>query len=310
MTTASGPPAVRRSRWWKLAWIIPAALVLAFLVVLAAKGIRGLPDVQSFMTDYPGRSALPADAPVGFPAWLNWQHFLNSLFILFILRTGWELHTAKRPSVFWTRNNTGLIRTKNPPVRIGLPLWFHLTVSSLWVLNGVILYILLFSSGQWMRVIPTSWDVIPNALSAGLQYASLDWPMDNGWVNYNALQLLAYFATTFVAAPLALATGIRLSPGFAASFRSIDRLVPLKATRTVHFAVMIYFVGFIIVHVTLVLATGALRNLNHMYATRDDEGWLGFAFFAASIVIMIVGWMLARPSLLAPVAALTGKLRR
>ena len=308
MTTTEN--SATRSRWWKLAWIIPAGLVVVVLVVLAAQGIRSLPAVQSFLTDYPGESELPAGAPVGLPAWLGWQHFLNSFFLLFIIRTGWEIRKGKRPAAFWTRNNTGLIRTKNPPVRIGLPTWFHLTVDSLWVLNGVVFYILLFVTGQWVRVIPVSWDVIPNALSAGLQYASLNWPTGNGWINYNALQLLAYFVTTFIAAPLALATGIRLAPGFSATFHRFDRILPMSVARAIHFPVMIYFVAFIIVHVTLVLTTGALRNLNHMYAARDDEGWLGFAFFAGSVVLMVIGWFAARPSLLAPLAALTGKVRR
>ena len=84
----------------------------------------------------------------------------------------------------------------------------------------------------------------------------------------------------------------------------------MSVARAIHFPVMIYFVAFIIVHVTLVLTTGALRNLNHMYAARDDEGWLGFAFFAGSVVLMVIGWFAARPSLLAPLAALTGKVRR
>lgn len=280
------------------------------MVVLAAQGIRSLPAVQSFMTDYPGESELPDGAPVGFPAWLGWQHFLNSFFLLFIIRTGWEIRKGKRPAAFWTRNNTGLIRTRNPPVRIGLPVWFHLTVDSLWVLNGVVFYILLFATGQWVRVIPVSWDVIPNALSAALQYASLNWPTENGWINYNALQLIAYFVTTFIAAPLALVTGIRMAPGFSATFRRFDRVLPMSVARAIHFPVMIYFVAFIIVHVTLVLTTGALRNLNHMYAARDDQGWLGLIIFAGSVVLMIAGWFAARPSLLAPLASLTGKVRR
>ena len=57
---------------------------------------------------------------------------------------------------------------------------------------GLIDCVLLFVTGQWMRVIPTSWEVFPNALSAALQYVSLDWPTENGWVNYNGLQQLAY----------------------------------------------------------------------------------------------------------------------
>ncbi len=309
MTTSSRWAQARASRWFALVWVVPALVVLAVTVVTMAKLLRELPGVQSWLVLYPGYSALPASAPIGFPAWTNWQHFLNSFFLLFIVRTGWELRQAKRPSHLWVRT-TGPFRRRTFPVRIGLPLWFHLSVDSLWVLNGIVFWALLFATGQWMRLVPTNWDVIPNAVSAGLQYASLNWPTENGWVNYNALQLLSYFATVFIAAPLALATGIRLAPGFAARLRPLDRVVPLAVTRTVHWVVMVYFVGFTIVHVTLVLATGALRNLNHMYAGRDDESWWGVGIFAASLVVMAVAWMLARPSLLARVAALSGTVRR
>ncbi len=54
--------------------------------------------------------------------------------------------------------------------------------------------------------------MFPNALSLLIQYLSLDWPTDQGWVAYNGLQLLAYFITVFVAAPLALITGLGMSP--------------------------------------------------------------------------------------------------
>lgn len=300
----------RQGRWGKLVWVVPAVLVVMFLVVLAAKGVTSLSDVKSFMTTYPGESDLPEGAPVGFPAWVQWQHFLNSFFILFIIRTGWQIRTTKRPPAFWTRNNTGLIKTKNPPVRIGLHLWLHLSLDALWVLNGIIFYVLVFVTGQWVRIVPTSWDIIPNALTAGLKYASLNWPTENGWVNYNALQTISYFVIVFIAAPLALITGIRMAPGLAGRFRSIEKVFPIKVARTIHFPVMIVFVAFIIVHVTLVLATGALRNLNHMYAGRDDQTWWGFGIFAASVLLMVVGWIAARPSILASIAGMTGSVRR
>ena len=65
--------AKQRSRWFSLVWIIPAALVLFALLVLLAQWLRGLPEVQSFLTDYPGESELPEGAPVGFPAWFTRQ---------------------------------------------------------------------------------------------------------------------------------------------------------------------------------------------------------------------------------------------
>ena len=47
-----------------------------------------------------------------------------------------------------------------------------------------------------------------------------------------------------------------------------------------------------------------------MYASRDDDGWLGFWFFAASLVVMIAAWLLARPLFLRPIASLTGSVTR
>jgi thiosulfate reductase cytochrome b subunit len=303
-------PTVERSRWFKLVWIVPLVLVVLAGIVLAAKGIRSTAAVQSFMSTYPGQSKLPNGAPTGFPAWVEWQHFLSAFFILLIVRTGWQIRTTRRPPAYWTRNNSGLIKTKGTPVRIGLSVWFHLTVDALWVLNGIVFYVLLFSTGQWVRIIPTSWDIFPNAVSTGIQYASLVWPTEDGWVNYNALQVLAYFLTVFIAAPLAIITGIRMAPGLAVSFRKLDGVYPVAVARRIHFPVMIYFVAFTIVHVTLVLATGALRNLNHMYAGRDDQSWIGFGIFAGSIILMAAAWIAVRPTILAQMAALTGSVRR
>ena len=298
------------SKWRALIWALPTALVVLLVVVLGAQWLRALPDVASFLSDYPGESAVPAGAPVGFPAWLGWQHFLNAFFLLLIIRTGWIVRSGRKPAAFWTRNNKGLIRTKNAPSRISLDLWLHLSLDALWVLNGIVFYVLIFSTGQWLRLVPTSWDVFPNALIAALQYASINWPTENGWVNYNSLQVLAYFTIVFLAAPLAIITGLRMSGAWPKDATRLNRAYPIEIARAVHLPVMFFFVAFIIVHVTLVLATGALRNLNHMYAMQDGDSWLGFWIFAASVVVMIVAWIAARPLLLRPVAQLTGTLSR
>jgi DMSO/TMAO reductase YedYZ molybdopterin-dependent catalytic subunit len=128
-----------------------------------------------------------------------------------------------------------------------------------------------------------------------IQYLSLDWPVETGWVNYNSLQLIAYFLTVFVAAPLALITGLGMSPALSTKFRWISTFFSIQVARSLHFLVMCWFVLFIIVHVTLVIATGALNNLNHMYALRNDGSWAGFWIFAASMAVVVVGWVAATP---------------
>ena len=293
-----------RSRSRQLAWMVPAALVALVVVVLLARWARDLPAVAGFIEDYPGMSELPETAPVGFPAWLAWQHFLNAFFLVFIVRSGWLVRTTQRPKGHWQRRTRG----KGKPARISLNLWLHLAVDILWTLNGVVFLVLILATGHWARIVPTSWDVFPHALSVAVQYASLDWPVHDSWVTYNALQVLAYFLTVFVAAPLALITGLRMSPAWPKG--AAGRVVPMKLARALHFPLMVYFVAFTVAHVTLVLATDAVANLNHMYAARDDGGWLGLVFFAVSLVLMVAAWVVAKPAFTQPVAALTGKVTR
>jgi thiosulfate reductase cytochrome b subunit len=287
-----------------LAVVVAAAVV----VVVVARLIRLAPAGAAFVAAYPGAAPLPAGAPVGFPAWLAWQHGLNALFLLFTVRSGWRLHRAERPTVFWTRRNDGRIRTANPPVRIALDLWSHYVGDTLWALNGAVFVVLLLTTGQWLRIVPTDWAIVPEAVSAGLQYASLDWPTTDGWIDYNALQALSYFAVVFLAGPLAVLTGLRLAPGFAARLRFLDRALPLRATKRIHWWTMVFLVAFTAVHVFLVLATGAVRNLNHLYALRDDTSWAGAAVFAASLVLMASAAAALRFPQVRHAAAATGTL--
>ena len=301
-------------RWRPLVWVIPLVVIGAAVAVLVLRWLMAQPSLQDFVHTYPGTSELPADAPVGFPLWLAIQHFLNGMFLLFVVLSGWSIRRARtsghRPHEFWIRDNGGLIRTANPPVRVTLTSWWHLTVNALWTANGVVFLVLLFTTGQWMRIVPTRWDLIPNAISAALQYGSLEWPVANGWVNYNALQLLTYFVTVFVAGPLAVLTGIRLAPGLSVRWRKLDHVFTLKAARNLHVVVMVWFIAFTVVHVALVLLTGPLRNLNHLYGLRDDTSWVGFGVFVASLIVIAAAWVLLRPPRLDAIAGLTGTVKR
>ncbi len=289
-----------RGQWAGAVVVVGAALLYAAaMAVVAVRWLISLEPLQEFLATYPGEYHLPDGAPVGLPGWLGWQHFFNVFLMVLIIRSGLRVRTEKRPTVFWTprRDRKG---------KISLTLWFHQALDVLWLVNGLVFVVLLFATGQWMRIVPTSWEVFPNALSAVLQYVSLDWPTENGWVNYNSLQQLAYFTTVFVAAPLAAVTGYRMSGLWPKKAPALNRAYPVEWARALHFPVMLYFVAFIVVHVTLVFATGALRNLNHMYAGQDAVNWTGFWIFFASMVVVAAGWVAARPLLIAPLARLFG----
>ncbi|KJL42299.1 hypothetical protein RS82_02315 [Microbacterium trichothecenolyticum] len=280
------------------------------MAVLLVRWILSTSWGAEFLAAYPGEYHLPTGAPVGFPAWLGWQHFFNAFLIVLIIRSGLQVRRQTKPPAMWSPR-------WNRSRRISINLWFHQSLDILWLVNGAIFVVLLFITGQWMRIVPTSWEVFPNALSAALQYVSLDWPTENGWVNYNSLQQLAYFVTVFVAAPLAAATGVRMSGVWPRNARRLNDTYRVEWARALHFPVMIYFVSFIVFHVTLVFATGALRNLNHMYAGQGSEdptayadNWVGFWIFFVSVMIMIAAWVAARPLVLAPIARIFGSVSR
>ena len=68
--------------------------------------------------------------------------------------------------------------------------------------------------------------------------------------------------------------------------------------------------------VTLVFATGALRNLNHMFAAQGSVdaaeyagNWTGFWLFVAAMAVIAGAVAAARPMLLAPIARLFGDVK-
>lgn len=291
--------------------VISAAIAVVVLIVaiVVARWWRSTDAGVSFLSAFPGELEPAAGTPVGFPAWLNWSHGLNAFFLLFIVTSGLRIRSKQRPPAFWTRDPERFPKLKGRPGRLSIHVWWHLVVDSLFVLNGLVFVVLLFATGQWMRVVPLSWDALPNAVSAGVQYLSLDWPAHHGWTNYNSLQQLSYFATVFLAAPLALLTGLRLSPGWPAGWKRATGIFGDLFARRVHALVLWYFVAFTIVHVGLVLTTGALRNLNTMYAARDAGNAVGLIVFLVSLLLVVGAWFLLGPGRVIALAKRTGTVR-
>lgn len=294
----------RRPTWTQAIAVLLGAAALGLIAGAAIAFVRTLlsfPVMQDFLAAFPGEYEPAIAVAPGFSPWIGWQHFFNMFLMVLIIRSGLQVRTEKRPTVFWTPRG-------NSKGKISLNLWFHQSLDILWLVNGVIFVVLLFVTGHWVRIVPTSWEVFPNALSAALQYVSFDWPHENGWNNYNSLQQLAYFATVFLAAPLAAITGFRMSGLWPKKAEKLSKAYPVEWARALHFPIMLYFVAFIIAHVALVMLTGFLRNLNHMFASQDAVTWTGFWVFVVSLVVIAIAWVAARPLVLAPIAKAFGKV--
>jgi sulfoxide reductase catalytic subunit YedY len=310
-------------RWYNVSWAIPIAFVVLVAGVAVAQALRQLPGVQSFLLTYPG--APPSVAPVtsGFPFWLRAQHFLNLLFMVFIIRAGIQI-LADHPRLYWKRDctpgtdwfrfqkpvPTGRVWTAKddsvtiprwlglPGLRhsIGLARWWHFSVNLLWTVNGVAFYVLIFTTDQWRRLVPTTWAVFPNAVSTLLQYFSLTFPLDHSWTQYNSLQQLVYFATVFIAAPTSIFTGLMQSPAISNHLGWFGRVLNRQRARSIHFLALCWFLFFILAHVTLVFVTGPARvSLNMMWAGVHDTSWSGFAVFVPLIILIGLLWWRASP---------------
>lgn len=300
------------SRLRKALPAVAGVVVLALLAVLAGRWLRSLDPVADFIATYDGHPVLPEGTPEGMPWWMGWQHFLNMFLMVLIIRTGLQIRHETRPPANFTPTKDGLFSARgNTPKKFSLTIWMHQALDALWLLNGVIFVVLLIVTGHWARIVPTDPHVFQHALSAGIQYLSLDWPTENGWVHYNALQMLSYALVVFVAAPLAALTGWRMSSWFPTEAKGLNKAFPMEVARKVHFPVMVFFVAFIVVHVFLVAFTGLLTNLNHMYTSRGGatDAW-GLVVFLVSVAVTAAAWFFLKPAFTAPVASRFGTVGR
>lgn len=209
-------------------------------------------------------------------------------------------HPVRRQDQIWTAKDDsvtlpGWLGLPGLRHSIGLARWWHFTFDLLWLVNGIVFYVLLFSTHQWQRLVPVDWSVFPNALSTAIQYASLRFPTEDTWTRFNGLQQLTYFITVFVAAPVSVATGLLQAPAISNKFEKIGKIFNRQVARSIHFISMGWFVFFIVAHGTMVLATSVRDNTNHMWAGVHDDSWSGFPWFVAGMTVIALAWAAASP---------------
>jgi sulfoxide reductase catalytic subunit YedY len=113
----------------------------------------------------------------------------------------------------------------------------------------------LFVTPEWRRLVPTSWDIFPQAWQSALLYLRLELPPAGN--PFNAAQQLVYFSVIFLLSPFQIVTGLAMAPAVAARFPWYTALFGgRQRARSLHFIGLVAFVSFIIHHITLVFAHG------------------------------------------------------
>ena len=94
---------------------------------------------------------------------------------------------------------------------------------------------------------------------------------------YNILQKIAYVSVLFVLLPLVVLTGLTMSPGLDAGWPwLLDLFGGRPSARSIHFICAALLLGFIIVHLTMVVLAGPFNELRSMitgwYRLPGEEG--------------------------------------
>lgn len=255
-----------------------------------------------------------------FPLWLRTTHFLNLLFVSLLVRSGLEILSA-HPKLYWNDDCTPgsewlrLTRKRLPedelwtsrdeetsfsswialPGRnnLGLGRHWHFLTDAAWLFTGLVYVLMLAVTPEWRRLIPTSWAVLPSAGHVLWSYLSFHIVVTPG--RYNALQQLAYFFVVFLLSPLAVATGLAMSPSISARFPWYIRIFGgRQAARSIHFLCLCAFLAFFFAHVSMVIAHGAtsemglivLGDIHHVHAALGLI--VGLAGIAGIVAIHVV----------------------
>src|SRR5512135_3173013 len=263
---------------------------------------------------------------LGFPLGVRLTHWFNFLFLSLLVRSGIAI-LAAHPKLYWNSDclpGTEWIRftrmklpkdqlwtskdeEEDYPAWLSLPggisnktlglgRYWHFTSALGWLVAGVLYLVILFATDQWRRLVPTSWQVFPEALRDMGMYLTLRTPSPGTSYSptpFNALQQVTYFLVIAWLAPHQILTGLAMSPLIESRFPWYPRLFfGRQSARSLHFLGMVAFLAFLVIHLVMVVWHGFAREMNLMVLGRElggDAWWhgaaLGLAILAGVVAV-------------------------
>lgn len=175
-------------------------------------------------------------------------------------------------------NTTGVLgvsRFESFPSWMTLPGSYSLAIARRWHLFFAwvlvlpwVAYVLisLFNRHIQRDLAPTRAELAPKAIWQDIvDHAKLNFPRGAAALHHNFLQKLAYLSVLFALIPTMILSGLSLSPGMTAAWPWLLWLMGGRASaRSVHFICMSLIVGFIVVHLALVIVVGPYNEIRSM----------------------------------------------
>jgi thiosulfate reductase cytochrome b subunit len=223
-----------------------------------------------------------ATAPPRHSILVRLTHWITTLCFFALLITGMEI-VVSHPRFYWGETGNSLTRPlfkiPIPSSRSTVPSGYHYTLpdqngwsralhfQSAWilVLTGLLYVASGLLSGHLRRdLVPAkpqrSWQAVTTTLRDHLRFQR---PAETG--TYNLLQRLAYLSVVFLLVPMAIWTGLAMSPAFVSAFPSTVTLLGGQQTaRTLHFILSLTLTLFVTGHVLMVALSGCKARLRAM----------------------------------------------
>jgi len=226
-------------------------------------------------------------------------HLINLFCLILLIRSGIQI-LYDHPKLYWTDHTsdenwwirfgkkqqpkdklwTARDEAEAPPKRalalpgahdaLGAGRHWHFTAAIIWLITGAIYIGFMLISGEWSRLIPTSWSVFPEAINVMGQYLTLNIPPEGA--TYNALQQISYAFIVFILAPLQILTGLAMSPAIIGRYPKLLLLFGgrRQVARSLHFLSMVGFSLFILVHVTITMGLHFYNSVGLFVSGNSD----------------------------------------
>ena len=209
------------------------------------------------------------------PPLVRVNHWINVTAIVVLLMSGANILLA-HPHLYWGVRSTFADPWLSIPT---IPDWllipqgrdlagartWHFFFAWVFVINGLIYLAYGFVSKRFGRRLWPTTTELKGTWASVKEHARFHFPKDEEVRNYNVIQKLTYVAIILVVLPMMLITGLSMSPGFnAVGGFLLDIMGGRQSARTLHFISAGLIVGFIVIHVGLVIWTGFYNNMRAM----------------------------------------------
>jgi thiosulfate reductase cytochrome b subunit len=217
-------------------------------------------------------------------------HWITTLCFFALLVSGVEL-VISHPRFYWGETGNVLtpslfqlpIPASRSAVRTGYSFvlpdengwsrYLHFQAAWVAVLTGLLYTISGLFTGHFRKnLLPRGADLSWRALSIAIaNHLRFQPPRDAEAWSYNVLQRLTYLLVIFVVFPLAIWTGLAMSPAIASVFPgAVTVFGGQQSARTIHFFVSVFLLLFLVVHVVMVCLVGFRNRMRGMITGRAD----------------------------------------